>query len=179
MKYIMPVRKQLGIRTIFNIVGPLTNPAGAQYQVIGVFRKNLCETMAEALREMRVTNALIVHGEDGMDEITLTGTTLYAHLHNGNIRIGKIDPEQLGFRLCNPKNLLGGNPADNARILLDILEKKDTGPRRDIVILNSGAAFWISGKVKNLKEAIELARHSIDSGAALQKLQELQDFSNN
>lgn len=176
MKHVMPVRKKLGIRTIFNILGPLVNPANAPYQVIGVFRKDLCETMAHALQQIGLRQALIVHGVDGMDEITLTGKTFFAHFKNNEVTTGTIDPRDYGFSYCKPQKLVGGDPAENAAITLRILKSEEQGAKRDIVLLNAAAGFWITGKAQDIGEGIELARESIDSGKALEKLEVLRYF---
>ncbi len=166
MKYAMPVRKALGFRTIFNVLGPLANPAGAKRQLMGVYDKKLVLLSAEVLQKHQAEHALVVHGSDGLDEITLTGPTFVAELKDGRIQEYVINPEVYGFNLCSPEDLKGGNPEENAQIIVDILSGK-TGPKTDTVILNAGAAIYIGGKAESLQEGIEKARTTVEERKAL------------
>ncbi len=175
LKHVMPVRKELQARTIFNILGPLVNPAGAEAQLVGVYDQSLIEKVAHVLGRLGVKRAFVVHGSDGMDEMTLTGKSFSAHLHEGKVILGEIDPNDYGFSYCDPKDLIGGSPAENTEILMNILTGEEDGPKRDIILLNAGTAFFVSGKAKDIGEGIALAKKSIDSGAAMMKLKELQN----
>ncbi|MCR4287316.1 MAG: anthranilate phosphoribosyltransferase [Deltaproteobacteria bacterium] len=172
MKYAAPVRRELGIRTIFNILGPLTNPAGAKRQVIGVYDPTLTDTLAKVLFNLGSVHAFVVHGSDGLDEITLTGETRVTELKDSGIRTYHIRPEDFGFNPCVPEDLKGGAPELNAEIILGILNS-EKGPKRDVVLLNSSAAIVAAGKANSLAEGIAVARGSIDSGAALERLERL------
>lgn len=158
------------------MLGPLLNPANVQYQVIGVFHPSLTEIFAETLKNTGAINAMVVHGE-GLDELTLCGKTKITSLQNNTIRTFTIVPEDTGLRACNIKELKGGNKEENANIFLKILEGEKS-PRRDVVLLNASAGFVTAGKAKTLKEGVEIASESIDSGAALKKLQALRRVSN-
>lgn len=177
MKYAAPVRREIGIRTIFNILGPLTNPAGAKRQVMGVYEADLTDILAKVLFNLGSVHAFVVHGEDGLDEITLTAETRVTELKDGSVRTYHIKPEDYGFERCAPEDLKGGDPELNAGIILDILKGKK-GPQRDVVILNSAAAIAASGKSGSLEEGIAMARGSIDSGEALGRLEALKKASN-
>ena len=177
MKFSMEARKEIGIRTIFNILGPLTNPAGAKSQLIGVFDPKLMPLMANVLRNLGSRHAIVVNGS-GLDEITLTGKTDVFELKNGIIENYKIDPEDFGFSLCSPGDLKGGSAEENAGIIVDVLNGLK-GPKRDIVVLNAAAALITSGLAKDFEGALALAARSIDSGNALTKLEELREFTNN
>lgn len=172
MKHAVPVRKELGIRTAFNIIGPLTNPAGAEYQVIGVYAADLTEKVAKVLVNLGTSRAMVVHGCDGLDEITMTGRTKISEVRDGWIRNYFLDPVDYGFSCCSPEDLEGGDLKTNSEICLSILEGR-RGPKRDIVLINSAAAIYVSGHALNLAEAVEKARISIDSGSAMQKLEDL------
>lgn len=176
MKYAAPVRRELGIRTIFNILGPLTNPAGAKRQVIGVYDPTLTDTLAKVLFNLGSVHAFVVHGSDGLDEITLTGETRVTELKDSGIRTYHIRPEDLGFARCKPEDLKGGAPELNAGIILGILNG-EKGPKRDVVLLNSSAAIVAAGKANSLAEGIAVARGSIDSGAALERLERLKSIT--
>ena len=177
MRFAGPVRKQLGVRTIFNLLGPLTNPAGAPCQLIGVFAPALTETFAQVLKNLGSRRVLVVHGLDGMDEITLTTSTRCSELKDGRIKTYDIDPRAFFETTCTPADLAGGDPADNAAILRAILEGKIVGPKRDIVLLNAAASLLAANRVDNLKAGIIQAAEAIDSGAALDKLERLIAFS--
>jgi anthranilate phosphoribosyltransferase len=178
MKYAIGPRREIGIRTIFNALGPLTNPAGAQAQVLGVYAPELTETHANVLNNLGCKHAFVVHGDDGLDDITTTTTTRVSELQNGTVKTYTLDPTTLGIPRTEPEALLGGAPEENAEIIVNML-KGEKGPKRDIVVLNAGAAITASGKVDSLDAGIGLASESIDSGAALAKLEELKLMSNN
>lgn len=177
MKHAAAVRKALGFRTIFNLLGPLTNPAGAHAQVVGVFDFRWTETVAQVLKDLGLRHALVVHGGDGLDEITLTMYTHVSELKNGEILNYTIEPKQFGLQCCSPSDIKGGTPEENAAIIRDILAGKP-GAKRDIVLLNAAAAIMVGGKADTLQAGLELARKSIDSGAAAQKLEDLCRASN-
>lgn len=176
MKYAMPARKQIGKRTMFNILGPLSNPAGATHQLIGVYDKRWAEVLAAVLRNLGTTHALVVHGDDGLDEITTTSATFVAEVDKEALKTYEIIPEEFGFKRAKLSDLAGGSVSVNAGILLEVLNGKP-GPKRDIVVLNAGAAIYAADKAKSIKDAIALAEKSIDSKKALEKLQLLKNFS--
>ena len=177
MKHAAGVRKELGFRTIFNLLGPLTNPANAEAQVLGVFDAKWVQPMAEVLAELGCSHALVVHGADGLDEITLTGESQIAELKNGKIKNYKIDPDELGLEMCFSEDLKGGTPDENAAMIEGIL-KSQTGPKRDVVVLNAAAAIYVAGKAKSIELGVACAIESIDSGKALEKLKDLCKISN-
>ncbi|NJD75595.1 MAG: anthranilate phosphoribosyltransferase [Candidatus Methanoperedens sp.] len=168
MKRVAQIRRDLGFRTVFNILGPLTNPANAKAQVIGVFDNSLCEPIANVLSILGTKRALVVHGS-GMDEISTSGETQIVELNNGKISRYTVTPEKLGIKRSFITDIAGGTPEENARDIVDILKGKN-GAKRDIIIVNAGAALLVSGKVENLGSGIKMANQSIDSGAALDKL---------
>jgi anthranilate phosphoribosyltransferase len=176
MKYAMPARKAIGKRTIFNILGPLSNPAQATHQLVGVYERKWTRVLAEVLKNLGSLHVMVVHGEDGLDEITTTGFTHVSELFNGQVHNHKIAPEDFGLRRARLKDLAGGNSSDNAAILMDILDGKRS-PKRDIVLLNAGAAIYVADKAKSIKAGIKLAAEAIDSGRALKKLELLKEFS--
>jgi len=178
MKYAMEARKHIGTKTMFNILGPLTNPAGATHQLVGVYDRHWTETLASVLANLGTVHALIVHGEDGLDEITTTSKTFISEEYKGEIKNYQICPEDFGFSKVKLEDLSGGRASDNAKILLDVLNGK-SGPKRDIVLLNAGAAIYAADKVNSIKEGIELAKQSIDSKKALKKLELLKEYSLN
>jgi anthranilate phosphoribosyltransferase len=184
MKHVIGPRREIGVRTVFNILGPLANPAFADAQVLGVYDKDLIPVMAKVLNNLKCRRALVVHGSDGLDELTLTGKSYATELKEGSLIETIIDPESFGFSYCRPDQLKGGSAAENAKIAIDILSGKENGPRRDIALLNAGAAIYVSGKTgdmalaKDMALAIDLARESIDSKAALEKLEKLRRVSN-
>jgi len=177
MRFAGPVRKQLGVRTLFNLLGPLTNPAGAPCQLIGVFAPELTETFAEVLRKLGSRRVLVVHGHDGMDEITLTTLTRCSELKDGKIKTYDIDPLSYFEETCSIADLEGGSPAENAAITRAILTGKLHGPKRDIVLINAAASLLAANQVADLKEGISKSARSIDSGAAYDKLERLVAFS--
>ena len=177
MKHAIGPRREIGIRTIFNILGPLTNPAGAEVQILGVFRKDLPGVMAEVLGKLGCRRALVVHGEDGMDEITTTGSSHVAEWHDGRVRQYKVHPEDFGIPVGTIDEIRGGNAEENARIILELFEGKKGG-KRDIVLLNAGAALHAAGSADTIEKGIELARQAIDEGKAMEKLQAMIRHSN-
>jgi len=177
MRHCGPVRKQMGVRTIFNMLGPLSNPAGATRQLIGVFAPELTETFASVSQQLGAKRVLVVHGHVGMDEITMTTTSRCSELNEGTIKTYDIDPLQYFEELCTPQDLEGGEPEINAQITRDILGGEIQGPKREIVLINSAASLLAGGLVSNLEEGIVKSAESIDSGAALSKLQQLIEFS--
>lgn len=176
MKFAAPARKEIASKTIFNILGPLSNPAGATQQLVGVYDKRLTEILAQVLKNLGTQHALVVYGEDGLDEITTTGRTFISEANKGKISNYEVDPQDFGFKKAKLEDLKGGSCQDNAKILLEILNGK-TGAQRDIVLLNAGAAIFAADKAKSIKEGIELAKESIDSRKALKKLELLQKYS--
>lgn len=171
MKYAGPVRKQLGLRTLFNIIGPLTNPAGATMQLLGVYDENLVEPMAKVLANLGVKRAMVVHGHDGLDEATLTTSSTLCELIDGRMNSFFLDPAQLGLKRCQKEDLVGGSPAENAQLTLDILSGRDRGPKRDAVLLNSALCIYLGKGQKVLRDCLAEAADIIDSGKALAKLQ--------
>ena len=177
MRFAGPVRKQLGVRTLFNLLGPLTNPAGAPCQLIGVFAPELTETFAEVLKKLGSRRVLVVHGHDGMDEITLTTTTRCSELKDGMIKTYDIDPTSFFDDPCSAEDLEGGAPADNAVITRAILKGELKGPKRNIVLINAAASLLAANQAGDLADGILKAAASIDSGAAFDKLERLIEFS--
>lgn len=177
MKYAIGPRREMGVRTIFNVLGPLTNPAGASHQLIGVYSRTLTPVIAQVLNTLGTERAMVVHGSDGLDEITVTGESFLSILVDGEVWSSKISPEEHGFELADPKALLGGTTEENAQITLDVLSGKERGPKRDIVLLNAAAAISVSAKAHNFEQGIEMARGSLDSGTALRKLEMLKEAS--
>lgn len=170
MKYVGPVRKELGIRTIFNILGPLTNPAGATMQVMGVYEKALVEPLARVLCNLGVHSGMVVYGEDKLDEISLSAPTYICEIRNGETKTYTICPEDFGYATCKKEDLVGGTPEENAQITRAILEGKEQGPKRQAVCLNAGAALYIAGKAQTFEEGVRLAEKLIDDGKAEAKL---------
>jgi anthranilate phosphoribosyltransferase len=176
MKHVMAARREMGIRTVFNMLGPLTNPAGANAQVIGVYSGVLTEPLARVLAELGTIRAFVVHGADGLDEISNTGESHISEVHEGVVRSSRVRPEDFGLPRASIKDLQGGDREENAGIIRQILQA-ETGPRRDIVLMNAAAALVVGGKARDLKEGVGLAAHSIDSGAAARKLAALVELS--
>lgn len=177
MKYVAPVRKDLGIRTIFNILGPLSNPAGANMQLMGVYNKDLVKPMAQVLSKLGVKKGMVVFGNDGLDEITLTTTTTACYIDNGTFTDLTINPVDYGFKLCKPEDLVGGSPEINKQIALDILSGKELGAKRDVVLLNSAICLYIAGK-GTITDCVELAKTQLDNGNALKQLKKFVELSN-
>jgi len=177
MKYVQPARRELRLRTVFNLLGPLTNPAQASAQVVGVYSAALVEKLAEALSRLGVRRALVVHGMDGLDEITITGPTRIAEVRQGAVHTYEVTPEEFKMHRASIEDLSGGDAAANAAIIREVLAGTKS-PRRDIVLLNTAAALVAAGKADHLKDALPLAVESIDSGAAAHKLEALVRFTN-
>lgn len=177
MKRVVPIRKELKIRTIFNILGPMLNPAGVKRILLGVFSKNYMEIIAKVLMKLGAENLMVVHSEDGLDEISLTGKTYVVRVRNGRIENDTISPEDAGLKRVCLTELQGGDRRQNAEIIVNILKGKES-PARDMVLLNAAAALQIAGKAENLQKGIEIARETVNSGKAYNKLQELKILSN-
>lgn len=172
MKYVGPIRKELGIRTVFNILGPLTNPARASMQVMGVYDKSLLEPMAKVLLSLGVRRGMVVYGQEKLDEISISGPTDICCFKEGKTQMLTITPESLGLKRGGKEALLGGTPAENAAITRSILEGRDRGAKRDAAVLNAAAALFVAGKAASLAGAVKLAEETIDSGRALRKLEQ-------
>jgi len=170
MKYAIGPRKEIGIRTVFNVLGPLTNPANAQAQILGVFNAGLTSRLAGALRSLDVEKALVVHGLDGLDEISTFGSTQITELSPEGIRTYRVKPEEFGLRRASIGDLTGGDADYNAGVTIDLLKNCVKGPKRDVVALNAAAAIYVGGKAESIGEGISLAEESIDSGKAYLKL---------
>jgi anthranilate phosphoribosyltransferase len=176
MGALAPVRSELGIRTLMNCLGPLLNPTGVRRQLVGVYARPLVEPLAAALGDLGAVRALVVHGDDGLDEITVTGCSHAAEFRDGKVEALVIDPRALGLPLARPEDLAGGSPEENAAIVRAILEG-ETGPRRDVVLINAAAALWVADAAADLSAGLLLARQSIDSGRAYRCLTSLVDAS--
>ncbi len=174
MREVMPVRRELGLRTIFNVLGPLTNPAGARRQVMGVYSESLVEPIGYVLRDLGAEHALVVHG-DGLDEITTTGSTRVAEVKDGEVRIYDLEPERFGLTRARQEDLAGGTPEENAEAARRIFAGEG-GPLADVTALNAGAALYVGGAAATLEEGVERARQTLASGAAAEKLEELRSF---
>lgn len=172
MKYVGPIRKELGVSTIFNILGPLTNPASANIQVMGVYSPDLVEPMAHVLANLGVKKAIVVYGQDCLDEISMSAPTTVCEYRNGEYKTYTIEPEQFGFAKCEKSQLVGGDPKENAEITKNILNGTDKGPKRNVVVLNSAAGIYISKDDITFADAVKEAEAVIDSGKALAKLEE-------
>jgi anthranilate phosphoribosyltransferase len=177
MKYVAPVRKELGIRTIFNILGPLVNPAGANIELLGVYEEDMVKPMAQVLANLGVKNALVVFGQDGLDEISMSAPTSICEVRNGKFSSYTIEPEDFGFTRCKKKDLVGGTPAENAAITRNIL-MGERSPKRDAVVINSAAAIHIAHADLSMEDAIAVATECIDSGKALAQLDRFIALSN-
>ena len=176
MKNVAEIRKELGVETIFNILGPLTNPAHATHQVMGVYNRDLVEPLVHVLKNLGLKRALVAHGNDGLDEITTTETSFICEYNGQEIISYDLNPVELGIPLAKPKDLEGGSLDNNLQIFIDVLSG-DHGPKRDIVVLNAAYALYVAGKVKEISEGITVAEDSIDSGKALEKLDALKRFT--
>jgi anthranilate phosphoribosyltransferase len=177
MKNVAKARKDMGIKTVFNILGPITNPAMANGRVLGVFEERLMDIMVHSLENLGVKRAFVVYGKEGLDELSVSGNSLVQYLNNGNIVKYTLDPVELGLKRYNIDQLKGGDPKENARILQDILSGKEKGAKRDSSVLNAAAAIAVGGKTDSLSEAINIAVSSIESGRALAKLNGLIEFT--
>ena len=177
MKKVAPVRKELKIRTIFNILGPMLNPAGVKRLLLGIFAKEYMDTIARVLLRLGAEDVMVVHSEEGLDEITVTGKTYIVRAKNGEIKSSGISPEEAGLQKASIDEIKGGDKKENARIILDILKGKAGSPR-DTVLINASAALQVAGRAKDFKEGIEIAKESIDSGKAYRKLEELKALTN-
>lgn len=177
MKYVGSIRKELGIRTVFNILGPLTNPAHPKRMVLGVYDEYLLEPLAKVMLSLGVETGMVIYGQDCLDEFSLSAPTSICEFRNGWFRQYTIKPEDFGFQRCTKEDILGGSPAENAQITIDILAGA-TGPKTDIVLLNAGAAIYAGGKAASIEDGIALARQMIKTGAAQKKLIEFRTLSN-
>lgn len=178
MKYVAPIRKELGIRTVFNILGPLSNPAGANMELMGVFDQALVEPLAQVMAKLGVTKGMVVFGQDKLDEISMSAPTSVCEIKDGWFQSYEITPEQFGYARCSKDDLVGGTPAENAEITKAILKGEEKGAKRQAVCLNAGAALYIAGKADTMEAGVRMAEELIDSGAALKKLDEFIHESN-
>ena len=178
MKYVAPIRKELGIRTVFNILGPLSNPAGANMELMGVYDQLLVEPLAQVMANLGVDRGMVVYGQDSLDEISMCAPTSVCEIRDGKFTSYEITPEQFGYERCEKGALTGGTPAENAEITNAILKGEEKGPKRQAVCLNAGAALYIAGKATSIEEGVKLAESLIDSGAALKKLEEFVEETN-
>lgn len=178
MKYVGPVRKEIGIRTVFNILGPLTNPAAANLQLLGVYDEKLAKPLAQVLSNLGVVRGASVYG-NGLDEISLAGPSKVYEIDHGTITDYEISPDQFGFKTCDLKDLIGGTPEENAQITRDILSGKETGPKRQVVQMNAGMSLYLAGKADSLEAGVKLAGDLIDSGKALEKLEAFKEATQN
>lgn len=178
MRFVGPVRAQSGIRTVFNILGPLSNPAGAEYNVIGVYEERLVDIIANVLKNLGVKHSMVVYGTDGLDEISISAPTVFAEINNGEIFKFTLVPEDVGLTTAKKKDIVGGDALENAAITLGILKGEIHGAKRDIVLFNAGAALYVCGKADNIEAGVRMAREAIDSGAALEQLNKLIEFTN-
>jgi len=178
MKHIMPIRRSIEHRTIFNLLGPLTNPAGARKYFLGVFDPSYIKRMAEALLELDTKRAYVVSSHDGMDELSLAGNSSFAYVESDRISEGEINPEALGFTPASKEAILGGDAQFNAQITRDIFSGVEAGAKRDIVILNAAFALFVDGNVRDIAEAIEMAKEGLDSGRAAKHLEFISEVSN-
>lgn len=178
MKFVGPVRAQIGIRTVFNILGPLANPANAEYMVVGVYEDRLLELVANVLKNLGVKRALVIRGSDGLDEFSISAHTNVFEIRNGEITSYEVTPESVGLKRATKAEIVGGTAVENAEITRGILSGKITGAKRDIVLLNSGAALYTCGKAESIAEGVKMAAEAIDSGAAMEKLNAMIEFTN-
>ncbi len=177
MKYVGPIRKELGIRTIFNILGPLANPAGANLQIMGVYDESMLEPMAKVLSNLGVKRGMVVYGREKLDEISLSAPTSVCQFGGGEYKSYLITPEEFGFDRCRKEDLLGGTPQENAAITRDILSGV-RGPKRDAAVLNAAAGLYIAGKAADIREGVAIAQERIDSGKAMEQLNRFVELSN-
>ncbi len=178
MKYVGAIRKELGFRTVFNILGPLTNPANPDYALLGVYDEYLVEPVAKVLDKLGVERALVVYGQDKLDEISISAKTTVCELKDGYYRTFEIKPEDFGFEVGKKEDLVGGTPEENAQITIDILSNKLQGSKKNAVLMNAGAALYIAGKADSINKGVELAKEIIESGKALETLNKYKELSN-
>ncbi|MEQ8236396.1 MAG: anthranilate phosphoribosyltransferase [Syntrophomonadaceae bacterium] len=178
MKHAAPVRREMGVRTIFNVLGPLSNPAGATMQLMGVYDRKLVEPLAQVLANLGVVRGVAVSGSDGMDEVTLTGPTHVCEIRFGELTSYDITPEQFGFSRCRLEDLMGGTPEENAQITMDILNGRERGPKREVVILNAALALYLGIDNCSVADCVKMAEDLIDSGKAAAKLEEFRRLTN-
>ena len=172
MKYVAPIRRELGIRTVFNILGPLSNPAGANMELMGVFDQSLVEPLAQVMAKLGVVRGMVVYGQDSLDEISMSAPTSVCEIKDGWFQSYELTPEQFGYTRCAKEELQGGTPEENAVITKAILTGEEKGAKRQAVCLNAGAALYITGKAETIEKGVRMAEELIDSGAALKKLEE-------
>lgn len=178
MKYVAPIRKELGIRTVFNILGPLSNPAGANMELMGVYDEALVVPLAQVMANLGVTRGMVVFGQDKLDKISMSAPTTVCEIKDGTFTSYELTPEQFGYARCQKEELVGGTPAENAEITRKILSGNEKGAKRKAVCLNAGAALYIAGKAESMKAGVKMAEELIDSGAALTKLNQFIEESN-
>ena len=178
MKYVAPIRKELGIRTVFNILGPLSNPAGANMELMGVFDESLVEPLAQVMAKLGVQRGMVVYGRDKLDEISICAPTSVCEIKDGWFQSYELTPEQFGYERCGRDQLTGGSPKENASITLEILEGREKGAKRHAVCLNAGASLYITGAVSSIKDGVRYAEDLIDNGSALRKLHQFIEKSN-
>ncbi len=178
MKHIMPIRRSIPHRTIFNLLGPLTNPAGAKKYLLGVFDRSYIKRVTETLLLLGVKRAYVVSSEDGLDEVSVSGITHYGEIRDGNISYSTLDPQEYGIKLSTLPEIVGGDPKENAKITLDILNSKEMGAKRDIALLNSALALVVDKKARDIKDGIDMAKEAIDSKLALNHLKKIVEISN-
>lgn len=178
MKYVAPIRRELGIRTVFNILGPLSNPAGANMELMGVFDQSLVEPLAQVMAKLGVVRGMVVYGQDSLDEISMCAPTSVCEIKDGWFQSYELTPEQFGYTRCSKEELQGGSPEENAVITKAILTGKEKGAKRQAVCLNAGAALYIAGKADTMEKGVRMAEELIDSGAALKKLEEFVQETN-
>jgi anthranilate phosphoribosyltransferase len=177
MRHAAPVRRELATRTVFNVLGPLTNPAGARAQIVGVYSPDLVPTIAEVLARLGARRAFVVHGAGGIDELSPAGPNIVAEVFDGEVRERMIDPLELGIPRCRPGDLVGRDPSGNADTIVHIFTRREFGPRRDAILLNAAGAIAAAGHAEDLGDGLVLARETLDSGAASARLEELISFS--
>lgn len=177
MKYVAPIRKELGIRTVFNILGPLSNPAGADMELMGVYEEALVEPLAQVMAKLGVTRGMVVYGLDKLDEISMSAPTAVCEIRDGWFQSYELTPEQFGYSRCSKEDLVGGATAENAAITEAILEGRERGPKRQAVCLNAGAALYIGGKTETIEAGVRLAEKLLDSGGARAKLKQFVEES--
>ena len=172
MKYVAPIRKELGIRTVFNILGPLSNPAGANMELMGVYEQELVEPLAQVMAKLGVVRGMVVYGQDKLDEISMSAPTSVCEIRDGWFQSYEITPEQFGYTRCSKEELTGGTPEENAEITRAILRGEERGAKRCAVCLNAGAAIYIAGKAQSMEEGVRMAEKIIDDGNAMKKLEQ-------